>query len=331
MADSSSGLEGAAPKQKSEKPASPDWERELISRLALSAVAEQRRARRWGIFFKALLFLYLFALLVVYWPAEFETPGVAKEHTALVDLEGLIAADAEASAENIITGLRDAFEDTKTKGVILRINSPGGSPVQAGYVYDEIKRLREKYPDTPLYAVISDMCASGGYYIASAADKIYADRASVVGSIGVRMDSFGFVGAMHKLGIERRLLTAGEHKGFLDPFLPVKQDEKEHVKALLDDIHRQFIERVKEGRGERLASDDEIFSGLVWTGEQSLALGLIDGLGSASYVAREVIGVEKIVDFTPAPDYLERLAKRFGMAAGEAVAARLVAGSVRLE
>lgn len=331
MADSSSGLEGAAPKQKSEKPASPDWERELISRLALSAVAEQRRARRWGIFFKALLFLYLFALLAVYWPAEFETPGVAKEHTALVDLEGLIAADAEASAENIITGLRDAFEDTKTKGVILRINSPGGSPVQAGYVYDEIKRLREKYPDTPLYAVISDMCASGGYYIASAADKIYADRASVVGSIGVRMDSFGFVGAMQKLGIERRLLTAGEHKGFLDPFLPVKQDEKEHVKALLDDIHRQFIERVKEGRGERLASDDEIFSGLVWTGEQSLALGLIDGLGSASYVAREVIGVEKIVDFTPAPDYLERLAKRFGMAAGEAVAARLDAGSVRLE
>jgi len=331
MADSWSTLEGVAHKQKPEKESSPDWERELISRLALSAVGEQRRARRWGIFFKALLFVYLFALLVVYWPVEFETPGVAKEHTALVELDGLIADDTEASADNIITGLRDAFEDTKTKGIILRINSPGGSPVQAGYVYDEIKRLREKYPDTPLYAVISDMCASGGYYIASAADKIYADRASVVGSIGVRMDSFGFVGAMDKLGIERRLLTAGEHKGFLDPFLPVKQDEMEHVKGLLDDIHRQFIERVKEGRGERLASDDEIFSGLVWTGEQSLALGLVDGLGSASYVAREVIGVDKIVDFTPEPDYLERLAKRFGMAAGEAVAAHLVAGSVRLD
>ncbi len=331
MADSSSTLEGAAPDQKSDNPTSSEWERELIGKLATSAVAEQRRARRWGIFFKLLIVVYLFALLVRDWPTDLEAPGTQKEYTALVDVDGLIAADEEASADNIVTGLRDAFEDKNTKGVILRISSPGGSAVQAGYVYDEIMRLREKYPDTPLYTVISDICASGCYYIASAADKIYADKASVVGSIGVRMDSFGFVDAMDKIGVERRLMTAGEHKGFLDPFLPVKQDEDDHVQGVLDAIHRQFIDQVRKGRGDRLAADDKVFSGLVWTGEQGLAMGLVDELGSTGYVAREVIGVDNIENFTPEPDYLERLAKRFGMAAGAAFAARIAAGSVRLQ
>jgi len=319
-------------KDKAETDENASWERDVLSRLALSAVQEQRRTRRWGIFFKFLIFVYLFLLLALYWPSELEAPGKAKEHTALVEIEGIIAQGAKASADQIVSGLRDAFEDKKTKGVILRINSPGGSPVQAGYVYDEMLRLREKYPDIPLYAVISDVCASGGYYIAAAADKIYANQASVVGSIGVRMDSFGFVDTIEKLGIERRLLTAGEHKGFLDPFLPVREDEVGHAKELLDDIHRQFIERVRKGRGDRLKEGEEVFSGLMWTGEQGVAMGLVDELASSGQVAREVIGADKIKDFTAKPDYFERLADRFGMAMGRGVASRVGAmGSIRID
>jgi len=293
----------------SETPRSDDdaWQRDVVNRLAFAALNEQRRARRWSIFFKAILLAYLFLIFFAFYlPQQGGKPITVGKHTALVDVKGVIAADADASADNIVSGLRAAFEDENTVGVILRINSPGGSPVQAGYVYDEIKRLRKKYPDTKLYAVVSDMCASGGYYIAAAADEIYADKASIVGSIGVLMNGFGFVDGMKKLGVERRLYTAGEHKGMLDPFSPVKPDEVAHVKHMLDTIHQQFIQAVKDGRGERLKDDPKIFSGLFWTGEEGVKLGLVDGLGSAGYVAREIIKQEKIVDYTPKPDYLER-------------------------
>lgn len=298
------------------------WERDLLNRLAFSTLNEQRRARRWGIFFKILLFAYLIAIFFVIKPdLGQQLVGTAEElssgkHVALVELKGIISDDSEANADIVITGLRAAFEDSNTVGVILRINSPGGSPVQAGYINDEIKRLREKYPKTPLYAVITDLCASGGYYIAAAADKIYADKASIIGSIGVIMSSFGFVEALQKLGIERRLLTAGEHKAFLDPFSPQKPEDADHVKTMLTNIHEQFINVVKTGRGDRLKVDEnpELFSGLVWTGEQSVQLGLIDALGSSSFVAREVLKTEKIVDFTAKPNYFEKFAERFGTA-----------------
>ena len=308
-----------------------DWQRDLVNRLVFASLNEQRRARRWNIFFKFLLALYLGAILLAYWPADWtaiNTPG--GKHTALVELKGVISDDTEASADNVIDGLKDAFEDKNTAGIILRINSPGGSPVQSSYIYNEIKRLRKKYPDTPLYAVVTDICASGGYYVASAADKIYADKASIVGSIGVRMDSFGFVGSLEKLGVERRLYTAGKNKGILDPFLPTKPSDVDHIKKLLDDIHAQFIASVREGRGGRLSDDPELFSGLFWTGEESLDLGLVDAIGSAGYVAREVIGEEEIVDFTQKPDLLERLTKRMGVAMASAVSGLLVSGAATL-
>ena len=309
---------------------STEWQRKLIQQLATSSLAEQRRARRWGIFFKLLTFAYLVGLVVLYTP-DIDLKSVEhKQHTALVELTGVIAADKEANADNIITGLRDAFEDENTAGVILRINSPGGSPVQAGYINDEIVRLRKKYPDIPFYVVISDICASGGYYVASAADKIYADKASIVGSIGVRMGGFGFVDAMKKLGVERRLITAGEHKGFLDPFQPAKEADIAQVKTLLADIHSQFINVVRTGRGDRLKETPDMFSGYVWTGEQAIDLGLVDELGSASYVAREVIGAKDIVDFTPKEDLLKRFSKKFGTALGQGVGKVLMSEGITL-
>lgn len=292
------------------------WERDALIKLANSSLDEQKKSRRWSIFFKCLMFLYLLAILFLYSPKKWlggvESSG---SHTALVELSGIIAPDSEASADRVVTALRSAFEDEDTKGVILRINSPGGSPVQSGYINDEIKRLRSLHPEIPLYAVITDICASGGYYVAAAADKIYADKASLVGSIGVLMNSFGFVDVMEKLGVERRLITAGSHKGFLDPFSPVNDDEVLHVKNMLGEIHDQFISTVREGRGERLKETEDTFSGLIWTGEKSVELGLVDALASSSYVAREVIGEEEIVDFTAHKPYLEKLAKRFGAAA----------------
>ena len=303
-----------------DSPGDAQWERDLLNRLAFAALNEQRRTRRWGIFFKTLAFLYVFALLFAYRPDSWQNVGAkVGKHTALVEISGIIAAEGDASADMVITGLRAAFEDKKTAGVIVRINSPGGSPVQAGYINDEMRRLRAEYPDTPLYAVVTDICASGGYYIAVAADEIYADKASIIGSIGVRMDSFGFVDAMQKLGIERRLLTAGEHKGFLDPFLPSNPEDVAHVKGLLDGIHEQFIATVRQGRGDRLKPDERMFSGLVWTGEQGVELGLIDGLGGASYVARELIGEEEIVDFTSQPDFFEKFAGGMGTAMASAL------------
>ncbi len=299
---------------------SPTWERELIEKISLASIEESRRARRWGIFFKLLAFAYFAVLLYLLLPTDIvdSVKGLQKKHTALVEVKGIIAQDAEASADNIITGLRNAFEDKNTKGVVLRINSPGGSPVQAGYVYDEIRRLKKKYPKIPVYAVAVDLCASGGYYIASAADKIYADKGSIVGSIGVLMSSFGFNEAMKKLGVERRLLTAGKHKGIMDPFSPASEEDRKFIHGLLDRLHKQFITAVRQGRGDRLHETKDIFSGLFWSGEEAVDLGLVDGLGNASYVAREVIKAEEIVDFTPQEDIFERVAKKLGVGAMEA-------------
>jgi protease-4 len=288
------------------------WEREILQRLAFSAIKEQRRARRWSIFFKILFAAYLLFFLLLYFPDGINAPGISTSHTALIEVDGSISANSSASAENIKKGLQAAFENEHIAGIILRINSPGGSPVQAGYINDEIRRLRQEHSNIPIYAVITDICASGGYYIAVAADKIYADKASLVGSIGVLINSFGFVGAMEKLGIERRLFTAGDYKGLLDPFSPIKEPEAQHIQKMLDNIHEQFIRTVKEGRGDRLKDNPSLFSGLLWTGEQALTLGLIDGLGSSDYVAREILGAEEIVDYTPKPRFLERFAGQFG-------------------
>ncbi|GMQ87832.1 MAG: signal peptide peptidase SppA [Gammaproteobacteria bacterium] len=308
-----------ASNESNDKRQTSEWQQGVINKLAFAAVNEQKRARRWGIFFKILMFIYLAVILYLYTPDVDVTAAGSGKHTALVELTGVIAADKEANADDVVAGLRDAFENKNTAGVILRINSPGGSPVQAGYINDEIGRLRKEYPDTPFYVVISDICASGGYYVAAAADKIYADKASIVGSIGVRMDGFGFVDAMQKLGVERRLLTAGKNKGFLDPFQPAKQADIEQVQKLLDDIHRQFIDVVTAGRGDKLKDDPDLFSGYVWTGEQAITLGLVDELGSTGYVAREVIGEETIVDYTQTEDWLTKFGKRFGTALGRGV------------
>lgn len=289
-----------------------NWEKDTINDLLFAAVKEQRRTRRWNLAFRFFIVIYL---LVIFFAFDFENKNDVTElnaHTALIDISGVIAAGNEASADNIVTALRRAFKNDKAAGIILRINSPGGSPVQSGYINDEIIRLRTKYPEKPLYAVIVDICASGGYYIAAAADSIYADKASLVGSIGVIMNGFGFTEAMQKAGIERRLLTAGEHKGFLDPFSPINQEEVVHTKKMLADIHKQFINVVKNGRGDRLADDEKLFSGYIWSGEKSLELGLIDGLGSSSYVAREIVGEEKMVDYTVKPSFADRFADKLG-------------------
>ena len=291
------------------------FEQSLVNELAKEVLHEQRRNRRWGIFFKGLFALYIFVFLVIFFVNNTEISGFsAEKHTALIEINGVIAANTEARADFVVSGLRDAFKDENTQGIIIRINSPGGSPVQAGYINDEIKRLREKYPDIPLYAVITDVCASGGYYIAAAADKIYANRASIVGSIGVIMAGFGFVDAIEKLGIERRLLHAGKNKGFMDPFQPLKQNEASHIQGLLDDIHQQFIGVVKDGRGDKLVDDERLFSGLIWSGQEGIELGLVDELASASEVARDVIGAEDIIDFTKRENYLDRFAKQMGSA-----------------
>lgn len=289
-----------------------NWERNLLEDLVLASLNEQRRARRWGIFFKLITFLYLFILLffALGWLDDGKV-RLADKHTALIDLRGTITAEGMNSADKINSSLRSAFQDKNTRGVILRINSPGGSPVQSGYINDEIRRLRAKYPDIPLYAVVGDMCASGGYYIAAAADKIFVDKASLIGSIGVLMDSFGFTGTLEKLGIERRLLTAGENKTFLDPFSPLDPVQKEHATKLLREVHEQFIQVVKHGRGDRLKNDPEIFSGFVWTGQKSIDLGLADAMGNADYVAREIIKAETLTDFTPREGIADVFSKRF--------------------
>jgi len=299
----------------------PGWESKLIRELATAALKEQRRSRRWGIFFKLLTFAYLTFIVVAAFSANHgstDTRG-SGAHTAVVDIYGLIASSEDANADAIVSGIQAAFEDARTAGVILAIDSPGGSPVQAGIIYDEIVRLKAIHHQTPVYAVLGDVCASGGYYIAAAADKIYADKASIVGSIGVRMDNFGFTGLMDKIGIERRLLISGESKGLLDPFLPENPKEKAHVQTLLDDIHAQFIAAVKAGRGERLGRDQNLFSGLIWTGQQAVEKGLVDELASAAYVAREVIGAESRVSFNPEQKLVDKLSEQLGIGLSHAV------------
>jgi protease-4 len=299
----------------------PNWERDLITKLAADALVEQRRRRRWGIFFKLLTFAYITFLLLIMvdWSSRADFTG-GKKHTAMVELNGIIAPGTDASAEKITMSLQAAFKDKGTVGVILRINSPGGSPVQSQTIYDEMRRLRKKYPDIPLYAVVEDICASGGYYVAAAADRIYVGKASIVGSIGVLMNGFGFTGLMDKLGVERRLITAGDNKGMLDPFSPLREKDKDYINVLMKDIHQQFIGAVREGRGKRLKETPDMFSGLIWTGEKSVELGLADGYGSLDSVARDVIKAEDIVDYTQKEGFAEKVAKRFGAAAASSLA-----------
>lgn len=307
-----------------------NWERETLEKLAFSSLKEQTRRRRWGIFFKLLTFAYLtfFILMVFEWRGDGDF--IAGKHTALIDLDGVIDANGDASAEKITDALQSAFKDKDTQGVILRINSPGGSPVQSGIINDEVRRLRGLYPKTPLYVVVEDICASGGYFVAVSADKIFVNKASLVGSIGVLMDGFGFTGSMEKLGVERRLLTAGENKGFLDPFSPEDPKQKTYALGMLNDIHQQFIAAVKRGRGKRLKDDPEIFSGLIWTGQKAVDLGLADGFGSVESVARDVIKAENIVDYTEKSSPVARIAKRFGAAAAKSFTDFALRESIRL-
>lgn len=304
----------------------PGWEREALERIAMVAITEQRAARRWKIFFR---FAFLAILVVIAWSlldlsgARVDSGG---RHTALVTLDGEISSDTQANAEDINSALDSAFDDDGTAGVILHIDSPGGSPVQAGIINDEIRRLRAKYPAIPLYVVVGDMCASGGYYVAAAADKIYVNKASIVGSIGVLMDGFGFTGLMDKLGIQRRLRTSGENKGFYDPFSPDTPKMDAHAQEMLDQIHQQFIDAVKAGRGQRLKDSPDIFSGLFWTGQKSVELGLADGFGDNDYVAREVIKAPDIVDYTVKQGITDRVAKRFGASIGSAAVHSLISG-----
>jgi len=298
------------------------WERGVIERLASEGLREQVRARRWGIFFKLLTFAFLFATLLLAIGAFSDSTHTCLDKcTALVEMRGELDADAPASAENIMSGLQAAFKNKNTQGVVLRINSPGGSPVQAGEINDEIRRLRAKYPATPLYAVVEEVCASGAYYVAVAADQIYVDKASLIGSIGVIIDGFGFVGAMDKLGIERRALAAGENKTFLDPFSPLSPQQRDYAQKMIAEIHQQFIAAVKAGRGARLKESPELFSGLVWNGARGVDLGLADALGSVDYVAREVIKAEDVVDFTVKENLTERLARKFGATLGKSLGA----------
>lgn len=306
-------------------PQNDQWERKVLQDLAFAAIKEQRASRRWGYVFKGLALLYLVGIFMLTMNPFSKTSATTGSHTALVEVNGVIAPGMEANADIIVSGLRKAFENKDAEGLIIRLNTPGGSPVQSGIINDEILRLRATRPDFPVYAVVQDICASGGYYIAVAANEIYADKASIVGSIGVRMDSFGFTELMDKVGVERRAITAGQNKAFLDPFKPLKQDDVAHANDMLEVIHQQFINVVKAGRGDRLQGQDEdmLFSGLFWTGEQSVDLGLIDGLASSSQVARDVIGAENIVDYTLRPSYLDRFAGRLGTSIGEIVAKQM--------
>ena len=307
-----------------------NWQQATIEKLALSGLKEQKAARRWGLFFKALLFIYLFTLLFI---ALGWFGGGAKSssaHTALIDISGVIGAGDAVNADSFTASLQDAYDNKGTKGIILRINSPGGSPVQAGIINDEIKRQKKLHPAIPVYAVVEDICASGGYYIAVAADKIYVDKASIVGSIGVLMDGFGFTGTMEKLGVERRLLTAGTNKAMLDPFSPVNPKHVEFAQTMLNEIHEQFKAVVREGRGSRLKETPETFSGLFWSGEQGIKMGLADALGSSDYVAREVIKQEEIVDFTYQEGIADRFAKRLGASMASAAGFDAKAGLMKL-
>ena len=317
---------GAKPATAAKAAMEPGWERAALEKLAFAALEEQRASRRWRTFFRL---TWLLVALLVAWAALYQsTSGTSKSapHTAVVDIKGEIASGAEASAELVVAAMRSALEDEGSQALVLLINSPGGSPVQAGIINDEIVRLKAKY-NKPVYAVVEETCASAAYYIAAAADEIFVDKASIVGSIGVLMDGFGFTGTMEKLGVERRLLTAGENKGFLDPFSPQTEKQRAYALTMLDQIHQQFIGVVKAGRGDRLKPTPETFSGLFWTGQQAIEMGLADKLGSLDYVAREVVKAEDIIDYTRRENVAERLVKRFGAAMGAGALKALAASS----
>ncbi len=302
----------------------------VVDRLVFAALREQRRARRWRVFFMLFFVVYLSVVTIMLFSGATSDTGPTQAadgemHTALVRLSGVIASGEEAGAENVISGLQAAFKHGDTAGVVLEINSPGGSPVQAAYIYDEIRRLRAKHEAIPLYAVVSDIAASGGYYVAAAADRIYVNKSSLVGSIGVRLDMFGFVELMQKLGVERRLLTAGKNKALLDPFLPEQEAQRAHLQGVLNEVHAHFIDAVKSGRGDRMVESEELFSGLIWSGEKALDLGLADAYGTRLSVARD-LSAEDIVDFTPRQSLLTRIADRIGASAGESVSEMLLGG-----
>lgn len=289
------------------------WEKKTIENLLMAGIKEQRSARRWGIFFKLTIFVYLFILIVPFFGEMIERTPVSHHHVALIDVHGMISEGRPASADYLSTSLREAYDNKKVEAIILRINSPGGTPVQAGYMYDEIIRLKAKHPEIKVYAVVTDLAASAAYYVASACDEIYADKASLVGSIGAIFPLYGATEAMKKVGIENRTITAGKNKAFLDPFSPTSPEQTAFAQKMVSNVHEQFIKAVKNGRGKRLKSEDaEIFSGLIWTGEQAVGLGLVDGLGSAGFVAREKVGNEYLVDYTIRPNVFENFAEKFG-------------------
>ena len=304
---------------------SSNWEREVLEKLAYQSLKEQKRNRFWGVFFKSLTFVWLFLMLFYMLNWIGGTSGnSAEDHTALIDIQGEIGAQDQVNADSVISSLNDAYDNKHTKGVILRINSPGGSPVQAGMINDEIHRLRKLYPKKPFYVVVEDICASGGYYVAVAADQILVDKASLVGSIGVIMEGFGFTGLMDKLGVTRRMITSGSNKGMLDPFSKEDPKQVEMVRTMIDEIHQQFIAVVKEGRGARLKDTADLFSGRVWNGEQAVKLGLADGFGTVETVARDVFKAPDILDYTMKENFAERVAKRFGAEAGAAAGKALI-------
>lgn len=296
------------------------WEREVLEKLAFATLNEQRARRRWNIFFRLLtLGIIGFAVWLAF---DFGNQGVevVGPHTALIEIDGTIESGTTGSADSVVPALNRAYSDDKSVGIILRINSPGGSPVQAGIINDEIMRLREEFPRKPLYVVVDEICASGGYYIAAAADKIFVNKASIVGSIGVLMEGFGFTGLMDKVGVERRLMTAGENKGFLDPFSPQSAEQKSYAQEMLNEVHQQFIDVVRQGRGERLKEAPETFSGLFWSGSKAVEMGLADGFGTVDTVARDELKTEEIVDYTQHEALSERLLKKFGGAVGDGAA-----------
>ena len=306
-----------------------NWQQQTIEKLALSGLKEQQTARRWSTFFKGLTFAYLFLLLIL-GLGLLGDKGAAGPHTALIEINGVIEAGGDVNADTFISSLNDAYESSGTKGIILRFNTPGGSPVQSGIINDEIVRQKKLHPKIPVYGVVEDICASGGYYIAAATDKIYVDKGSIVGSIGVLMDGYGFTDVMKKVGIERRLLTAGENKAMLDPFSPVNPKHQALAQTMLNEIHEQFKTVVRKGRGARLKETPETFSGLFWSGEQSIKLGLADALGSADYVAREVIKQEEIVDYTYQETITDRFAKRLGASMAKAIGVDALTKGIQL-
>lgn len=306
------------------------WERETLERLVFATVREQRAARRWGIFFKLSFVLLAFFAIWAYSDFDFGGSDIDSlgRHTALIEIDGAIDTEGSGSADTVIPELNKAFSDPGSAAVVLRINSPGGSPVQAGIIVDEIQRLKRGYPNKPLYVVVDEICASGGYYIAAAADKIFVNKASIVGSVGVLMDGFGFTGLMDKLGIERRLLTAGENKGFLDPFSPQSDKQKQHALEMLNEIHEQFISVVRAGRGKRLKETPEIFSGLYWTGAKAVDMGLADGFGTVDTVARDIVKAEDVIDYTAHEGLPERVLKKFGASVGAGAVHSIYKGAV---